>query len=892
MRLRTVSLRNDPIRRCADVVRLLLALAMLALAGPVAAQEAVPDPVLEDGGGPLDQGTLERGAGSTATPFDADTAYPEWERLATRAEGVIEDGRASTEAFEALRADLARWRATFQQAQSANSSRIETLKAQITALGPVPDKADGEPADLTARRDQLTRQLARLEAPRRAADEAWSRADALIREIDALIRDRQADALLQLGPSPLNLRHWPGAFAELAKTVRAAGNEVVASWNNVTRMAEARNRIPLTVLMFVLALVLLLRVPGWLFRLERRLVLGRSDQLSGVIEFLLSLLRAGAIFLGIAAIQAGIDFGNLAGHRGQVLTGQLALLGLLMALSIWVGSHIFPRGEEGNKVLRLPRERRRQGRALVLVLGAMLWLIVLVREMSRFEGYSDATRAVIQFPVLVAAGLCLAELGRLIGYRPAPTEGEAVGGEFRRSLARNTGRVVALLGILGPILAAIGYQSAASFLTFPAAQSLALLATLVLLQRFATDIYGLLTGKTDADLHDELVPVLIGMALGVLSLPLFALIWGARVADLTEIWTRILGGFMLGDTRISPAMFLTFVLVFAIGYGVTRLVQGTLRTAVLPKTRIDQGARNAIVSGIGYLGILLATLLAVTSTGISLTSLAFVAGALSVGIGFGLQNIVSNFVSGIIMLIERPVAEGDWIEVGGRQGIVKAISVRSTRIETFDRNSVIVPNADFISSPVTNWTRNSLTGRIVVSVGVAYGSDTRKVAAILLEIVEAHPLVTLNPAPSVSFEDFGADALQFVIRALLRDINFGLAVRSELRHQIATRFAAEGIEIPFGQRDIWLRNPEKLAGAFTPKAGASGVQGQPAPETAAQAAPAEPAPAAPGPADPAPVTGERTPKRKRPAAAAKAAVPDAGQNPAEGHGYGPIDEDD
>lgn len=739
--------------------------------------------------------------------------YEAWDRLADRVETALEAGRASSMVFQSLRQQLAEWRSAFTDAQEANEIQINTLRTQIATLGPAPAEGSTESAVLTDLRDRLTGQLNEARAPIKRAEQAHSRANVLIGSIDSLIRARDADALISLGPSPLGPANWSIAARALSNSIKLAVGGVSASWQTETQRAALRRDLPLTIFLGIVGLLLLLRGRVWVMRIGAGVYRRASGYLRGVLGFLISLGQVAAPMAGIAVLIEALNTAGVLDLRGQVIADSLPQLVLFSFGALWLGNRVFGTASTSRAAINLPGALEpAQGRLSMALLGLIYGLNQVILNIADYEGYSEATLVVLGFPLIVAAGLLLVRLGRLLRRHVLAMLSTDSGIGFRLRLLSVLGWVLVLAGIVGPIAAAIGYGALAEHLIYPAILTVAVLAAIEVLHIFFTDLHGLFTKRHEEEPGDALIPILASFVVALAALPLLALIWGARVTDLTEIWTRMGEGFQLGAAQVTPQTFLTIVVVFTIGYVATRLVQSTLKTTILPKTKLDKGGQNAITSGLGYVGIFLASLIAITSAGVDLSALAIVAGALSVGIGFGLQNVVSNFVSGIILLIERPISEGDWIEVGGEMGYVRNISVRSTVIETFDRTDVIVPNSDLISQHVINYTRGNSIGRVIVSVGAAYGTDTRKVEGILREVAEAHPLVTVNPPPLILFQGFGADSLDFEIRAILQDVNFSLSVKSDMNHEIARRFAEEDIEIPFAQRDIWLRNPEVLTG--------------------------------------------------------------------------------
>jgi len=289
-------------------------------------------------------------------------------------------------------------------------------------------------------------------------------------------------------------------------------------------------------------------------------------------------------------------------------------------------------------------------------------------------------------------------------------------------------------------------------------------------------------------------------------------IWGMSDSRLLLIYAYVIEGFDIGTVRIVPSKLVASLLVFAVLLSLVGWIKRRLQQSWLSRSRLDRGSKESMVSLTGYVGVMIVFLVSLSVAGLELANLALIAGALSVGIGFGLQNVVNNFVSGIVLLFERPIKTGDWIIVGGSEGYVKKIQLRATVIQTFDRADIIVPNSEIIASQVTNWMLNDSIGRIKVPVRVAYGTDPRLVEEILLKIANAHSMVvTRSPtieSPSVLFREFGDSALVFELRCFITEIDYYKQVVSEFNYCIVTEFKEAGIEIPFPQADLHLKSSE------------------------------------------------------------------------------------
>lgn len=701
------------------------------------------------------------------------------------------------------------------------------LKGLLEALGPEP--AAGAPKEDTAtrtKRNQLAKDLSLAEGRSKQAGLVAARAEQILASLSRLSREQLKEDLLQRKVSPLDPATWAIALPEALHLYRISFVEAPAQWWQGLGEKGWRGLL----LVWLAGLSVAAMAVGWPTRLwllrrlgrhpaetepsfARRLVAGLAE---GTARGLLPVVLVVVAWRVVKGFD--IEDSSIEGLAEALVQG----LGLFFFGYAMINAAIAPQaGNWGLIALPSPAAtllsaRLKTALAVFLVAETLGRSVAWMRPSEEFDSASALLAG-------LAVGAALMLLPSATIWRRPTVEGEEEApkggpGALARGLAR-----LAILAIPGSAL--LGYAPFSTYLahvlvlltihlgTWWFAHTMMREAVAATLEgrhragRWVRDNLGLTDqgGRGLAFWVGGIGDVVLFFLAILLALPILGL-----GANESAVWAgKLLRGVQIGSFTFSILDGLVALGLFSLVMVITRLIQRGLERHVLPNVSADRGVRDALSTGVGYVGFVIAILVLVGALGLNLGNLAIIAGALSVGVGFGLQNVFNNFVSGLILLIERPIKPGDWVVVGSHEGTVKKVNVRSTEIETFQRASVIIPNADLISNAVVNWTHKNLMGRLEVKVGVAYGSDVQKVKTILLECVKAQPLVARYPEPFVLFQNFGESSLDFELRAYLTNIEYRMATASDLRFQIYRRFAEEGVEIPFPQRVLHMAPPAK-----------------------------------------------------------------------------------
>ncbi|UCI23282.1 mechanosensitive ion channel family protein [Mesorhizobium sp. B2-8-5] len=708
--------------------------------------------------------------------------------------------------------------------------RLTDINNRVEVLGLPPAQGQpAEPAIVNNERSALSSEKAQINAVVASAQNLSIRVNGLVDKIAVMrselfrsVITKHYDLTEALSPQAFSDAH--DQFSGLYKSV--------SSWLSFAVRFKFQAILAATLMALALAAVLLIggrRLFGRIFEADP--TVEDPSYLSRLsVAFWSTLLPTLALGVFFASAVFFFNYYNvLRGDIGTFLNALLTVIGMVFCVNRLTNAALEP---------RLPNWR-----LIPVATGPARWLVGLTTAMALVLGFNYFLSVVNEkmgsplsltiargFVATIIVGVILILMGLLRPFRAAD-------GSWRPWPAWL--RFIAIgLGLFTIAAALLGYIGLALFVSFQVVVTGTVLVTAYigfLSARaigeeggFADTSVGRWLSEnssyedTALDQLGLVVSIAINLMIVLVFLPLILLMWGFQPGDI-EAWAyKLATGVSIGSVTISFLGILSGIVVFVIGYFLTRWFQGWLDGSVMARGKVDAGVRNSIRLGVGYAGVAIAGLVGISAAGIDLSNLALVAGALSLGIGFGLQNVVSNFVSGLILLAERPFKVGDWIVAGDVSGTVRKISVRATEIETFQRQAVILPNSNLINNAVGNWTHRNKLGRIDIKVGVAYGSDVKRVHAILMDIARAHPMVLKNPEPFVLFANFGAAALEFEIRVFVADIMNGSVVQNDIRFAIFDIFEEERIEIPSTPRAVvetkkheaWPIDDDKIEAEF------------------------------------------------------------------------------
>lgn len=658
-------------------------------------------------------------------------------------------------------------------------TEFQALDNLLTTLGPAPEQGQSEAPQVATLRRELEQQRDPYLGQAKKAGIVAARAEQLITDLAQRITERQAQQLLYRSASLSEPAVW-----------QRAGSFLSGSWNIPPEWILA--------LILAIAALLLARyvalhywrywrtLPNW----QRCIDIAAGAGIRVLLAALLPLLLALAVGLVL-------DWVLRLTHREVYLV-------LTACCALTAGLFI---SDSARAPLPLLRHLGWVLPVLGATLGLSLWLNLAERTLiANLDFYQ-----IIQFILRTLIAILFILLARHgLAMLPEPISSSKRLHSFakkRRSLKNmlSTAIVitVALFAAANPILLAAGYITLADWLFIGVIGSATLLLGFWLGHRAMLGIGALLARTVLRPLliiylqrrythrQGRLLQLFFVLIMDVVLLGAFIvilpLLWQIDISGFT-LWTyRLFFGVEVGALTLSLFDILAAIVVLFIIIVLTRMIQRLLAQRVFPHTRLDEGARSSLRTGLGYTGFLLAVLLALATLGVQLTQLALILGGLAVGIGFGLQHIANNIVSGIILLVERPIRPGDWITLKDHEGLVDRISLRATEIKTFQHASILIPNAEFISNTVRNWTLRDASGRVDINLTVQRQSDDQTVTNILLQCAQEHPKVLADPPPEVFLKAFTNLGIEYEVWAYTRNIHQTFWISSELRKSVLQR---------------------------------------------------------------------------------------------------------
>jgi small-conductance mechanosensitive channel len=777
-----------------------------------------------------------------------------WQRQLDRiGERMVQSGLLTGE-FEVLRDQIGEIRSAAAAAAGLARDALADDKKLLAPLEIKPTDpkapADTPPAPesegVKAERARLTEQAAVSEGRVKQCEVVIARADQLLDRLTKL-RDAQVlQNLLHKGPSPLSRQAWSSAGTDLRASL-AMYADALASWSQSGLQALRSGDQDLTPIGMWSILTLALWWAGrWL---SRRF--GRGE---------------------------GIE----PAHRDRALAAAIDGLGLVLVpiLATWLIGKLLLASAPPPAIETMVPQVVAHVVGILLVFGMTATMLAPNRPAWRAAPFSNASarhlstalrRLIVGYSAIDLAYLALtqgagsreslASIGALVmatavGLLALPIlstrsweaarAGEATppeGAAFAPVIGGKpwaAARAVLSIAVLAPIVFALfGYATLASQIHSALAASGLAFAVALLAHGMAGDLLEAaaspdtppgrwirhrLSLTPDAEIRGHhFVLLLVDAILLALLGVVIPTVWGVDIDSVLGGFGRLLTGVKIGGVTISLINIGSALAAFALAVLLVRVVRGVIRDRVLPTVNAPLPLRQSIDAGLNYIGLMIAVLIGVTSLGVDFSNLALILGALSVGIGLGLQNIANNIISGVILLLERPIKAGDWVEVGGHEGFVRRINIRATEIETFKRTTVIVPNSLFLQNPVINRTYADTSSRVEISLSVAYGSDVAKVEAILREVALEHPRVLRVPAPIVRFLRLSPNSLDFELYAFVARLEDRLVVANDLNRTILERITDAGIEIPFADgrprpREVIVPPPTAEPAADAPAA--------------------------------------------------------------------------